>query len=229
MQQHLRPAVDALVEVLVRHRCLVQAQLVRDDPTRMRPVLDDEVTQLPVVALDGGLAGTHPLALGEESAVIPADSAFLRRFGGRTRILWHVHADDAYAASCADDLDQVVGRYSDSSGTHSYYRDAAGNVSPLDYPGASGTAVTGINDAGDIVGYYLDSSSQVHGFVDDAGNFQTFDISGSLFTLINGINNNGDISGTYFDAQGAHAFLTVGPQGTAVQHAHQLLLALVPE
>jgi probable HAF family extracellular repeat protein len=132
-------------------------------------------------------------------------------------------------ANGINDLDQVVGWYEDSSFVaHGYYRDASGNVSSIDYPGANGTIATGINDAGVIVGYYTDSSFQEHGFTDDNGNFQTFDISRAELTEINGINNFGDISGTYLDFAGnAHAFVTGGPHAVAAPEPATLtLLAL---
>jgi uncharacterized membrane protein len=44
-------------------------------------------------------------------------------------------------------------------------RDDAGQVTTIDFPGASGGGAFGINARGDIVGAYLDASHRVHGFL----------------------------------------------------------------
>ncbi len=44
-------------------------------------------------------------------------------------------------------------------------RDEAGQVTTIDFPGASGGGAFGINAGGDIVGAYLDASHTVHGFL----------------------------------------------------------------
>jgi probable HAF family extracellular repeat protein len=57
------------------------------------------------------------------------------------------------------------------------------NFTKIDYPGATGTDVTRINDAGQIVGYYYDSSGNTHGFL-LSGATETTPEFGSLVGII---------------------------------------------
>jgi len=65
----------------------------------------------------------------------------------------------------------------------------------IDFPGASNTFVTSINNAGQIVGTYRDSADLAHGFLFSGGVFTQFDFPGSPETFANGINNVGAIVG----------------------------------
>jgi probable HAF family extracellular repeat protein len=47
--------------------------------------------------------------------------------------------------------------------------DEAGQVTTIDFPGASGGGAFGINARGDIVGAYVDASHRVHGFLRSSG------------------------------------------------------------
>jgi probable HAF family extracellular repeat protein len=79
----------------------------------------------------------------------------------------------------------------------------------FDFPGASITAVSGINDPGQIVGAYIDAGGAQHGFLLDDGVFTTIDFPGSaLSTEASDIDNHGQIVGAYVDAAGvSHGFL----------------------
>jgi uncharacterized membrane protein len=61
----------------------------------------------------------------------------------------------------------TVGSFLDPSNhSHGFVRDAAGNFTLIQFPGASATAgVVGINNSGTIVGNYLDASGVEHGFI----------------------------------------------------------------
>jgi hypothetical protein len=73
----------------------------------------------------------------------------------------------------------------------------------FDFPGASITAVSGINDRGQIVGAYIDAGGAQHGFLLDHGVFTTIDFPGRAATNVaRGINDRGQIVGTFFDAGG---------------------------
>ncbi len=81
---------------------------------------------------------------------------------------------------------------------------------PLDFPAASSTTATGVNNHSDVVGYYSLGTS-VHGFLFSGGVFTTIDVPGAQATLTGGVNDSGDIVGHWFDqiapGHNAHAFL----------------------
>lgn len=58
----------------------------------------------------------------------------------------------------------IVGAFSDSSGTHGYLLNRYG-FTTLDFPGARNTSPRGMNPQGDIVGFYTDQSGKVRAFV----------------------------------------------------------------
>ena len=90
----------------------------------------------------------------------------------------------------------------------------------IDYPDASATHVTGINNSGDIVGYYsnaTDVGGRVHGFLLAGGTFTTINVPGALSTVAHGINDSGDIVGEYMDAGGNNnGFLLAGGTFTTI-------------
>lgn len=105
--------------------------------------------------------------------------------------------------STANDINafnQVVGWYSDGSGSHSYlYQNGAFTV--LNAPLAvNGTFAEGLNDKGDIVGGYYDADYFKHGFLYRDGVFTTFDYVDPKTgitqpTTLKDINNDGQIVG----------------------------------
>jgi probable HAF family extracellular repeat protein len=100
--------------------------------------------------------------------------------------------------------DQIVGFWDDASGSHGFLY-SGGSFTTIDVPNATGTNVSGINDAGQIVGTY----GLFHGFLYSGGSFSTIDVPNvSAGTNARGINNAGQIVGTYFG--GPHGFLYSG-------------------
>ena len=55
MNEHLRIAIDSLVELLIRVRCLLDADLVTDDKAGFGFSSDYQVTKVTVVPFDVGL------------------------------------------------------------------------------------------------------------------------------------------------------------------------------
>lgn len=107
------------------------------------------------------------------------------------------------AASGINNLNEVVGSYTDSTGAeHGYFCDGAGNVTaPIDVAGAASTELRGINDNDLMVGRYYDSAGASHGFAFKFPNTVIiFDYPGSSETALNGINNAGQMVGYYKDA-----------------------------
>ncbi len=87
MQQHLRPALLAPVEVVVTLRGFLEGQLVRDDERGRRPSGDDEVAQVAVVAGDRALPAQRQPATGRLPAITrdprpPAAIGFAASAGG---------------------------------------------------------------------------------------------------------------------------------------------------
>jgi uncharacterized membrane protein len=81
-----------------------------------------------------------------------------------------------------NDLDQIVGSYTDKDGrTHGYIFDSnSGTYTTLDDPfGAGGTFASGINERGWVVGSYRDAdnlSGHFHGFLYNGRTYTTLDV-----------------------------------------------------
>lgn len=72
------------------------------------------------------------------------------------------------------------------------------SYSPIDYPGAAATTLSGINARGDIVGNYVDTDGMSHGFLLRDGVFTPIDVPGAAGSDARGINPAGDIVGGYW-------------------------------
>jgi uncharacterized membrane protein len=108
--------------------------------------------------------------------------------------------------------DQIVGFWDDASGSHGFLY-SGGSFTTIDVPNATGTNVSGINDAGQIVGTY----GLFHGFLYSGGSFSTIDVPNvSAGTNARGINNAGQIVGFYYDR-------VLLPGGGATSRPHGLL------
>jgi len=80
------------------------------------------------------------------------------------------------------------------------------NPAYVEFPGASFTVVTGINDRGDATGFYNDAAGQ-HGFVLTGARFSTLDFPGSQVTDPYKISDAGIVVGTFLDSSGrVHGF-----------------------
>lgn len=103
-----------------------------------------------------------------------------------------------------NNLNQVVGAYSDETGGHGFLRDADGTLTyPIDYPGGSYTSLYGINDKGWMVGAYFDGEGSRHGlFLTSPTRFVVFDYPGANLTELYGINNQGMICGRHYETFG---------------------------
>lgn len=112
-----------------------------------------------------------------------------------------------------NNLGQIAGYYGGSGVEHGFFRDADGKLAyPLDYPGAKGTRVRGLNDAGLMVGDYGTFGLEDFGFVlKNRAHFISYDYpdEGEHFTIFGGVNNSGVISGFFqdFSGGGTHAFI----------------------
>ena len=98
----------------------------------------------------------------------------------------------------------IVGSYFDASSNEHGFIFHAGKFTRVDFPGATSTEATGLNDIGDIVGIYqVPGPLNLHGFVRHNGVFTTLDDPAATFaTRPLGINIQGTIVGNYDDAHG---------------------------
>src|ERR1039457_3314723 len=94
-----------------------------------------------------------------------------------------------------------------------------------DYPGATWTSASGINDAGTIVGSFGDAQGLSHGFILNGGIYSYLDYPGGLGTNARAINNLGAILGYYGVYVGGTNVIEVGfiasPNATAAFVAKQ--------
>src|SRR5438128_1308787 len=92
---------------------------------------------------------------------------------------------------------QIVGFYTNASGTHGFLKSGA-TYTTLDDPSATmGTYASGINGVGQIAGYYFNGTGE-HGFLYSGGTYTTLDdplASSNTYAL--GINASGQIVGFY--------------------------------
>ena len=91
------------------------------------------------------------------------------------------------------------------------------NVVSIDYPGATYTAASGINNLGDVVGNYDDSAGSTHGFLLSKGVYTTIDVPGALLTSPAYINDSGEIAGIFEAADSKfHSYLFDGVSFTTI-------------
>lgn len=96
--------------------------------------------------------------------------------------------------------DSIVGTYIDPKiNIHGFKRWSNGGAFSLDYPGASQTMPSRINDLGTIVGGYDDASGQAHGFIYHKGQWATLDYPKTPQTFLFDISNASVIVGNGID------------------------------
>ena len=91
----------------------------------------------------------------------------------------------------------IVGAYKDASSQYHGFLLSGGTYTTIDYPGAAGTQLNGLNDKGQIVG--VTSSSPFVGFLYDLATqtFTTISYPRAAATTPFSINNAGTIAGYY--------------------------------
>jgi len=78
----------------------------------------------------------------------------------------------------------------------------ASKFTTIDFPGATSTAVYGIDTTGAMVGVYVDAGNVNHGFMLKKGVFTTIDFPGATLSVAAGINDKNKIVGQYNDSAG---------------------------
>ena len=108
-----------------------------------------------------------------------------------------------------NDLDEICGLYTDSSGKiHGFYRDADGTIhAPVDPPNSTDTELYGYSNRNIIVGRFRDGTG-THGLVfRPPDRFIVYSYPGSNLTSFGGINSRNEIVGRYADATGLHGLI----------------------
>jgi uncharacterized membrane protein len=92
----------------------------------------------------------------------------------------------------------IVGGYIDASQVSHGFLFRDGNVTTIDFPGASGTFAFGINDRREIIGIYADNTNAQHAFLLRNDVFTNIDLPGGVTTPFS-INNLSEIVGQFED------------------------------
>jgi hypothetical protein len=92
----------------------------------------------------------------------------------------------------------------------------------IDYPGATGTVVGGINNSADVAGWYWNGSGVYQGFTDIGGTLSTLDYPGAADTFAFEINDSGQVDGNWDDGTlgGEHGFLATPVPGASHEAEH---------
>jgi hypothetical protein len=139
--------------------------------------------------------------------------AFISSYG-RTRVF---SVDGSTNTSCyaVNDFGYSTGIYVDASGNNrGYLRSPNGQITKVDFPGASstpgsapcvgsvsGTVPLGVNDEGIVSGHFWDTSNNEHGFQRfPNGFYKQIDFPGAFQTSGAGMNNLGTLVGHYDDS-----------------------------
>src|SRR5579863_1178421 len=155
------------------------------------------------------------------------EAGFLARVSGTKTVtetyqsVSYPHEPTTQWATCINDLGQIVGTYSDSSGVYHGYERSGGTFTKLNVPfsGATGTYPQSVNNSGEIVGGWADSSGNGHGFTLIGGTYTSFDCPGGTQTIVDDVNSAGDIVGECYDASGVGiGFLVSGGTYTPIEY-----------
>jgi hypothetical protein len=108
----------------------------------------------------------------------------------------------------------VAGSYRDQGGrAHGFIRQSNGDITSVDAPGSTGTAINAISENGSVTGEFSDGSAD-HGFVlTSSGGFTAFDVPGEADIFPSRINSTGSITGEWWDGSRYHGFIRQ-PDGT---------------
>jgi probable HAF family extracellular repeat protein len=91
----------------------------------------------------------------------------------------------------------IVGGYIDGSNAAHGFLYNGGNVTDIDFPGASGTYAYGINDRREIIGVYADAAQNQHAFLLRDGVYKNNDLAGGVVTVPFSINDFSEIVGEF--------------------------------
>lgn len=174
--------------------------------------------------------GLSPTAINDGGVVVGIDGyfspntevGFIRSNGVTTAITNGDPLTTATVPLGISSLNQVVGYFFSPAnlshplrgGDHGFVWNS-GQVTVIDYPGAAGTQLSGINASGDIVGTYVTSSYTTHAFKFSKGVFtQLFSNSVSVNDAAYAINDAGVIVGAAYHPEFPYAGFMMGQGGS---------------
>ena len=162
------------------------------------------------------------LALSVLAAFLPAGSLNAQQCSGTFTRIDFLDATQTRAHGISPTGD-IVGLYTDASGTHGYRLLSGGrftsidvpgsgstkpaasdavespNFTVIDFPGALSTQAWGINEAGDIVGFYTVEGPLIHAFVLRRGEFTSIECPEHINTLGIKISDDRTVVGCFHD------------------------------
>jgi hypothetical protein len=109
---------------------------------------------------------------------------------------------------------QMVGTFDAGENYSGFISTDQGTCSVVNYPGATNTVLTGVNDLGAITGYYQIGQGPMQGFILNGSTYTTVNVPGAKWTRLGQVNNNGWFVGSYADSTGQYAFYAM-PSGHA--------------
>lgn len=118
--------------------------------------------------------------------------------------------DGISTAGGVNNLNQLAGSFDGSQNgvyaMHGYLHDFQKAVfTQLDYPGATETRATAVNDAGEVVGYWTAGTDHAFLWTAQKG-FVSFDAPGALNTRFTAVNASGVAIGSYQDSKKVYGF-----------------------
>lgn len=98
----------------------------------------------------------------------------------------------------------------------------------IDFPGATSTQASGINNRGQIVGFFHDAAGVAHGYLQDGDNLTSVEIPNTRRTFPSAISNSGAIVGGYSDLNRViHGFILDHGTVTTVDFPGAILTTII--
>ena len=161
----------------------------------------------------------HDVAVGFYTDAKGFDHGYTYDIATKTFAVVTVAGASSVVAAAINDSGSVAGFFSSPAGaTEGFVLRASGQMSVLDFPGATMTRALGVNNSGEVVGDYQRGSgrrARSHGFTwTQRHGFTTVDgPDGAVDTTINGVNNAGELVGSYVTRGGTTDGLLAKPLG----------------
>lgn len=167
---------------------------------------------------------TYPQGINDRGQIVGfaflagGEQAFLREMNGEFVTLPPAPDNTSLQPNAINNHGDIVGSYGPSQ-MHGFVL-RKGDIVTVDFPGATFTVCTGINNSGRITGQYLESDGSAHGFLWEDGNFiATFQVTGNngpQNTFPRAINDQGQVAITPLNSFEAPTAFIRNPDGTIV-------------
>jgi hypothetical protein len=168
----------------------------------LSPTVVTNVTQPSAINAAGDIAGTY---LDSTNTF----HVFVRTVAGRFSS-YDISGSTNMVVTSINSKGEVAGHFYDGANNHGFLivrTPKTTKITQLDYPGATGTGPSFMNDSGTIVGYYYVGTGPLQGFVFSSKTYTNVDIAGATTIVPMSINDNGTITGYFVDGAGYHGFI----------------------